>query len=156
MFVNIQVQQDYKAVKEEEEREKQREAKPFLEAISQFCLNFQLGNQEVYFRQTDIFGDDDKHIFQAMSELATLALPRPLLITFTNGAQADFVKARRILISNTFINFICLICLINICLLEHEKFTLQKQAEFFYEIQKYVSYLNASLYILGLICLMCL
>ena len=31
-----------------------------------------------------------------MSELAALAQPRPLLITFTNGAQADFVKARRI------------------------------------------------------------
>ena len=44
-----------------------------------------------------------KHIvFQAMSEFATLALPRPLLITFTNGAQADFVKARKILISNMF------------------------------------------------------
>ena len=36
-----------------------------------------------------------------MSELAALALPRPLLITFTNGAQADFVKASRILIWNT-------------------------------------------------------
>ena len=33
-----------------------------------------------------------KSCFQKMKELAALASPRPLLLTFTNGAQADFVK----------------------------------------------------------------
>jgi len=55
-----QVEHDSEEVKEEEDVERQRDAKPFIEA---------------------------------MSELAALALPRPLLITFTNGAQADFVKS---------------------------------------------------------------
>ena len=37
MLVNIKVQQDYEALKEEQDLEKQREAKPFLEAS--FSLN---------------------------------------------------------------------------------------------------------------------
>ena len=38
MLVNIKVQQDYEAIKEEQDLEKQREAKPFLEATFSFNM----------------------------------------------------------------------------------------------------------------------
>ena len=87
---HTQVQRDYEDVQKEKLMESQ--AKPFQQVwsyLEKVCSNEFFCCQSSFLDSVGL-----KSCFQKMKELAALASPRPLLLTFTNGAQADFVKVR--------------------------------------------------------------